>query len=62
MDYNKRFTEQTLDSDDYAKTETGAKVLKDIGAIGSVLAVFATVAVKRGPKLIENVAGLIKFL
>ena len=62
MNYNKRFTEQTLDRDDYAKTEKGAKVLKDLGAITSVVTVLATVVVKRGPKLVKNLADLFKFI
>lgn len=55
----KRFVEQELNSDDYMKTVLGAKVLKEIGAIGSVLTIAGFVVLKNAPKLIKNLSKLI---
>ncbi len=55
----KRFVEQELNSDDYKRAVYGAKVLKQVGLIGTVLVSTGLVIVKVGPKLARNFIALI---
>ena len=54
----KRFVEQELNSDDYKRAVNGAKALKQLGALGSVLTAAGLVVVKVTPKLIKSLKGL----
>ena len=51
MAEHKRFKSQNLDSNDYAKTEEGAKLLKDGGKILTAGAFLVVVAKKYGPRV-----------
>ena len=60
MEEKKRFQSQKLNSEDYEKTEEGAKALKNGGALLGAFVVVAGAAKKYGPRLIKNVSKLIK--
>lgn len=56
----KRFQAQNLNSEDYEKTESGAKAVKEGGIILSALATLVFVGKKFGPGLIKNVSKVFK--
>lgn len=56
----KRFQVQNLNSEDYEKTELGAKVVKDGSKILSALAILGFVGKKYGPSLLKNVTKIFK--
>ena len=56
----KRFQAQNLNSEDYEKTESGAKVVKDGGIILSALATLVVVGKKFGPSLLKNASKIFK--
>lgn len=56
----KRFQNQTLNSEDYEKTEEGAKALKNGGKILAALALFVGVGKKYGPALLKNISKIRK--
>jgi len=58
MQERKRFQNQTLNSEDYEKTEEGAKAVKNGGAILTAVAV--GVGKKYGPALLKNLSKLRK--
>lgn len=60
MEEKKRFQNQTLNSDDYEKTEKGAKAVKKGGAFLTALAVVVGVSKKYGPALLKNLSKLRK--
>lgn len=60
MAEHKRFKSQDLDSNDYAKTEEGAKLLKDGGKILTVGAFLVVVAKKYGPRVLKSITKLRK--
>lgn len=60
MEEQKRFQNQTLNSEDYEKTEEGAKALKNGGALLTVLGVAFGVGKKYGPALMKNLSKLRK--
>lgn len=55
----KRFQAQNLNSEDYERTESGAKVVKDGGIILS-LAGLVFVGKKLGPRLLRNASKIFK--
>lgn len=60
MSERKRFQNQTLNSEDYEKTEEGAKALKNGGKILGAAALFVGVGKKYGPALLKNLRKLRK--
>lgn len=60
MEERKRFQNQTLNSEDYEKTEEGAKALKNSGALAAAVAVAFGVGKKYGPALLKNLSKLRK--
>lgn len=56
----KRFQNQTLNSEDYEKTEEGAKAVKNGGAILTAVALAVGVGKKYGPALIKNISKIRK--
>ena len=60
MQERKRFQNQTLNSEDYEKTEEGAKAVKKGGAILTAVAVAVGVGKKYGPALLKNLSKLRK--
>ncbi len=56
----KRFQAQNLNSEDYEKTESGAKVVKDGGIILLALAPLVFVGKKFGPSLLKNASKIFK--
>ena len=55
MEERKRFQDQTLNSEDYEKTEEGAKAVKNGGALLAAVAVAFGVGKKYGPELLKNI-------
>lgn len=55
MAEKKRFQNQKLNSEDYEKTEEGAKALKNGGKILGVVVLAVGVVKKYGPSLIKNI-------
>ena len=53
MAEHKRFKSQDLDSNDYVKTEEGAKLLKDGGIILTAGAFLVVVMKKYGPSVLK---------
>lgn len=60
MEEQKRFQNQTLNSEDYQKTEEGAQALKNGGVILGAIAVAIGVGKKYGPSLLRNLSKLRK--
>lgn len=60
MEERKRFKNQTLNSEDYEKTEEGAKAMKSGGAILGALALAFGVGKKYGPEFLRNLSKLRK--
>lgn len=60
MEEQKRFQNQTLNSDDYSKTEEGAKALKNGGKIATFVLVAGVAVKKYGPALLKNISKLRK--
>ena len=60
MEERKRFQHQTLNSEDYEKTEEGAKAVKNGGAILTAIALAIGVGKKYGPALLKNLSKLRK--
>lgn len=56
----KRFQAQNLNSEDYEKTESGAKAVKEGGIILPALATLVVVGRKFGPSFIKNVLKVFK--
>ncbi len=56
----KRFQAQNLNSEDYEKAESGAKVVKDGGKILAALWAFGYVGKKFGPSLLKNASKIFK--
>ena len=56
----KRFQNQTLNSEDYEKTEEGAKALKNGGKILGAAALLIGVGKKYGPAFLKNISKLRK--
>ncbi len=60
MEERKRFQNQTLNSEDYEKTEEGAKALKEGGALLGAAALFIGLAKKYGPGIIKAISKIRK--
>ena len=60
MEERKRFQNQTLNSEDYEKTEEGAKAVKNGSAILTAIAVAVGVGKKYGPAFLKNLSKLRK--
>ena len=60
MEERKRFQNQTLNSEDYEKTEEGAKALKNAGKIAAAFALLVGVGKKYGPALLKNLSKIRK--
>ena len=60
MAEQKRFQAQSLNSEDYQKTESGAKAVKEGGVLLTALGTFVFVAKKFGPDLIKNASKVFK--
>ena len=60
MEERKRFQNQTLNSEDYEKTEEGAKAVKNGGAILGAIALVVGVGKTYGPALLKNLSKLRK--
>ena len=60
MEEPKRFQSQKLNSDDYIKTEEGAKVLKNSGIFFALASVVGITVKKYGPSFIESIRKLRK--
>lgn len=60
MEEKKRFQNQNLNSDDYEKTEAGAKALKEGGVIVGGFLFLGGIIVKYGPGLLKNAAKVFK--
>lgn len=60
MEERKRFQHQTLNSEDYKKTEEGAQAVKNGGKIIAALALVIGVGKKYGPALLKNLSKLRK--
>ena len=56
----KRFQNQTLNSEDYEKTEEGAKALKNGGKIAGAFVLTFGLAKKYGPGLIRSISKIRK--
>lgn len=59
MSEQKRFVNQTLNSNDYKKVEDGADMVKGVIGIACVLATSGAVIKKYGPKVIKGIKTLI---
>jgi hypothetical protein len=55
MAEQKRFQSQTLNNEDYQKTESGAKLLKDGGKVLGGFLLFVGVIRKYGPEIIKGI-------
>ncbi len=55
MEERKRFQNQTLDSEDYERTEEGAKALKNSGILIGACAVVIGLFKKYGPELLRSI-------
>ena len=55
-----RFQAQNLNSEDYKKTEAGAKAVKDGGIILSAIASLVFVGKKFGPSFLKNASKIFK--
>ncbi|RRK33461.1 hypothetical protein EBB54_20500 [Schaedlerella arabinosiphila] len=55
MAEQKRFQNQTLNSEDYQKTESGAQLLKDGGKVLGIVLLGAGVIKKYGPEIIKGI-------
>ena len=60
MEERKRFQNQTMNSEDYARTEEGAKAVKNGSAILTALLLAVGVGKKYGPALLKNLSKLRK--
>ncbi len=60
MAEHKRFKSQNLDSNDYAKTEEGAKLLKDGSKIAAAGAFLFVMTKKYGPRVLKSITKLRK--
>ncbi len=60
MEENKRFKTQKLNEEDYEKTTSGAKAVKNGGIIISACAMLGLAIKKLGPGLIKSASKLIK--
>ncbi len=60
MEERKRFQNQTLSSEDYEKTEEGAKALKNGGKILGAALLLGGVIKKYGPELLKGLSKLRK--
>lgn len=60
MKDQKRFQNQTLNSEDYEKMEEGAKALKNGGKILGALTLCVGVGKKYGPALLKNLSKIRK--
>jgi hypothetical protein len=60
MSEKKRFQNQTLNSDDYKKTEDEAETLKDGITVAAILVLAVPALKKYGPKLLKGVASIFK--
>lgn len=56
----KRFQAQNLDSEDYAKTEYGAKAVKEGGRILFALSLVVLTLKNNGPSFIKNALNIIR--
>lgn len=60
MENRKRFQTQMLNSEDYEKTEKGAKALKTAGEILGIGALLIGVGKKYGPSLLKNLGKILR--
>ncbi len=60
MEEKKRFQNQKLNSEDYEKTEEGAKALKSGGTLLGVAVLAVGVVKKYGPSLIKSLSKIRK--
>ena len=60
MEERKRFQNQTLNSEDYEKTEEGAQAVKNGGKVLAGLALAVGFGKKYGPALLKNLSKLWK--
>lgn len=60
MSEQKRYQSQTLNSDDYKKTEEGAQLLKDATGIVGIIAVAGVILGKNVPKVIKGIRSILR--
>ena len=60
MEDRKRFQNQKLNSEDYEKTEEGAKLLKRFGGLFAAFALLGRALKKYCPEIIKSIRVLIK--
>ena len=60
MEENKRFKAQKLDEEDYEKTESGAKLLKEGSVVLGAIITVGGLIKKFGPSIVKNASKVFK--
>ena len=60
MSEQKRYQSQTLNSDDYKKTEDGAQLLKDTTSIIGIFAAACVILGNNAPKVIKGIRSILR--